>query len=170
MKRRWRKLGRGQGRKGKRIRPKGRGGRTNNGRRRSLWRRTRAHGKRARALEGRKGRKTGGEVRSGKNAVIKVTRELLQQFVAEQSPFLGGEGGRKVKGMRPGGLDDKNHWSFLASTRTNHFWLPELVPWFLLLLRFNWKNGDSRNSCSLKGCGHGRHDDVTKSWSTCVRL
>jgi len=31
-------------------------------------RRTRAHGKRARAPEGRKGRKTGGEVRSGKNA------------------------------------------------------------------------------------------------------
>ena len=37
-------------------------------------RRTRAHGKRARAPEGRKGRKTGGEVRSGKNAVIKVGR------------------------------------------------------------------------------------------------
>jgi len=42
----------------------------NNGRRRSLLRRTRAHEKRARAPEGRKGRKTGGEVRSGKNAVI----------------------------------------------------------------------------------------------------
>jgi len=43
-------------------------------RRRSLLRRTRAHGKRSRAPEGRKGRKTGGEVRSGKNTVINMGR------------------------------------------------------------------------------------------------
>jgi len=37
-------------------------------------RRTRARGKRARAPEERRGRKTGGEVRSGKNAIIKAGR------------------------------------------------------------------------------------------------
>jgi len=37
-------------------------------------RQIRAHGKRARAPEGRRGRKTGGEVRSGKNAIVKAGR------------------------------------------------------------------------------------------------
>ena len=49
MRRRWRKLGRGQGRKGKGMRPKGRGWRTSNGHRISVFRWTRARGKRARA-------------------------------------------------------------------------------------------------------------------------
>jgi len=74
MRRRWRKLGRGEGRKGKGMRPKGRGWRTRNGCRRILLRRTQARGERARAPEGRRGRKTVGEVRSGKNAIIKAGR------------------------------------------------------------------------------------------------
>jgi len=74
MRRTWRKLGRGQGRKGNGMRPKGRGWRTSNGCRRSLYRRTRARGKRVQAPEGRMGRKTGGEVRSGKNVIIKAGR------------------------------------------------------------------------------------------------
>jgi len=74
MTRRWRKLGRGEERKGKEMRPKCRGCRTRCGCTRSLWRRTRVRGGRAHASEGRRGRKTGGEVRSGKNVIIKVAR------------------------------------------------------------------------------------------------
>ena len=70
------KTGERAGKKRKGDSPQGSRG-TNNGRRRSLLRRTRAHGKRTRAPEGRKGRKTGGEVRSGKNAVIKVGRRKV---------------------------------------------------------------------------------------------
>ena len=56
------------------MRPKGRGWRTRNECRRSLLRRTRAHGERARAPEGRRGSKTGGEVRIWKDAIIKAGR------------------------------------------------------------------------------------------------
>jgi len=127
MKRRWRKLGRGKGRKGKGIRPKGRGCR------RSLLRRTRAHGKRARAPEGRKGRKTGGEVRSGKNSHFFFLRHrimcwpgpLLSSFVCSFSHFLF--------------LRHRIHWFFLFFLLTLQLCLSypsggTIDPWWLSLL------------------------------------
>jgi len=50
-------------------------------------RRTRARGKRARAPEGRRGRKTGGEVRSGKNAIIKAGRREGRRRVWDAARF-----------------------------------------------------------------------------------
>jgi len=62
-------------------------------------RRTRAHGKRARAPEGIRGRKTGGEVRSGKNAIIKAGRREGKRRV--RAPERGkGRRMRKAKGNR----------------------------------------------------------------------
>ena len=81
------------------MRPKGRGWRTSKGRRRSLLRRTRARGERARAPEGRKGRKTSGEVRSGKNAIIKAGRREGRRRV--RAPKRGkGRRIRKARGNR----------------------------------------------------------------------
>jgi len=53
---------------------KGQVKRARNGCRRSLLRRTRARGERARASEERRGRSSGGEVRSGENAIVKARR------------------------------------------------------------------------------------------------
>jgi len=99
MRRRWRKLGRGEGRKGKGMRPKGRVRRARNGCRTSLLRRTRVRGERARAPEGRRGRKTGGEVRSGKNAIIKVGRREGRMWARAPKRAKGRRRG-KVRGNR----------------------------------------------------------------------
>ena len=76
------KTGERAGKKRKGDTPQGSRVTNDNGHRRSLLRWTRAHGKRARAPEGRKGRKTGGEVRSGKND----DHDDRDQFAAVELP------------------------------------------------------------------------------------
>jgi len=80
---------------------KGRLRRARNRCRRSLLRQTRARGERVRAPEGRRGRKTGGQVRSGKNAIVKAGRREGQMRVRAPERENGRRRG-KTRGSRSG--------------------------------------------------------------------
>ena len=118
-------------------------------------RRTRACGKRARAPEGRRRRKTGAEVRSGKNAIIKAGRREGRRRV--RAPKRGkGRRMSKVRGNRS--VQDAialDCWGSRVLNNKYHF--------LAVLANSTWSVCEDVNSCKNRGwlwasIGKGKRD------------